>query len=98
MKLLLFTGIGLASLAAVYCIFFTSVVDKIIIKLARNRVSAVASNFTTIKEEAERRQRQLSDMKNALEEDVKTAKKIAASVPLLNKKTKDKQNKDTHEN
>jgi len=95
MKLLLFTGIGLASLAAVYCIFFTSVVDKIMLKIARHRVSAVVANLSTIKEEAERRQRQLSDMKNALEEDVKTAKKIAASVPLLNKKTK---NKDTHEN
>lgn len=91
MKLLLYTIIALTSVASLYVIFFTSTVDKLIIRLTSKRASGVVENLETVKTEAVKRKTQISKMKQNLEEEEKAVSEI---LPSTKRKTRTKkQNK-----
>lgn len=91
MKLLLYSSIGLLSTAALYVIFFTSTVDRLVIRLTSKRAAAVIDNLEAVKSEAEKRKKQLSHMKKTLDEEVKVVSQLFPS-------SKNKTNKTNNEN
>lgn len=92
MKLLLFTTIVLTSAAALYVIFFTSTVDKLIIYLTSKRASGVIDNLEAVKTEAVKRKGQLSKMKQSLDEEVKAVDQILPSTKKQNKTKQTRKN------